>query len=170
MQISTVSTGPMKIAARTDSEKTATRIDPDGLTLKQDLSLTHDRIDFSFPSLEDYQNQLRTQGAQEQAILVTKQGSIVASVARDGSAMFQDPAVAKIWDTAGGDTEAFVSALRKSGYGSTIYKQGTGPTYAEVHQKIHGESYTALISRQAMEFVREEALASGKTSFFSTVG
>ena len=169
MQVNTVSTRPMTIAVRSDSEKTATRIDPDSLALKQELSLPRDRAGFSLPRLEDYQNQLHIQGAQEQAILVTKGGSIVASLARDGSAMFQDSAVADIWNTAGGDTEAFVFALREAGYGSTVYEQGAGPAYAEIHQKIHGESYTALIARQSMEFAREKALASGKTSFFSTL-
>lgn len=83
--------------------------------------------------------------------------------------MFQDPKVAKMWDEVEGDMEAFASALKKAGYGSNSYAQGTGPTYAEIHQQIHGESYETLIARQTIAFSKEMALLTGQRSFFSTI-
>ena len=169
MQIGTVSTSPVTISTRGASGKAATQINTEGFKLQKDLSEPKDNFSPAALSISDYQNQLRLQGAQEQSFVVTKGGTTVASIGQDGAAMFQDPKVAKIWDEVGGDMEAFASALKKAGYGSNSYEQGTGPTYAEIHQRIHGESYETLIARQTMAFSREMALLAGQQSFFSTI-
>ena len=169
MQIGTVSTSSVTISTRGASGKTATQINTEGFTLQKDLSESKDNFSPATLSISDYQNQLRLQGAQKQSFVVTKGGTTVASIGQDGGAMFQDPKVAKIWDEVGGDMEAFASALKKAGYDSNSYEQGTGPTYAEIHQRIHGESYETLMARQTMAFSREMALLAGQQSFFSTI-
>lgn len=168
MQVSTVSSIPATIAFRGTFEKTATAIQTQNTTLqKSPLPMRYES--FSLPSVKDYQNQLRAQGQEEQSIVVTRGGTTVASIGQNGSAMFQDLFVANIWDKVEGDPEAFASALKKAGYNSEIYAQGTGPTYSEIHKQIHGESYEALIARQTIEFTQEQRLLSGKESYFSTV-
>ena len=167
MHIDAVSISPITISARGASEKTATLIDTEGLALKKDLSLSGNSRNFDSSSIENYQTQLRNQGEQEQALVVTKGERIVATIGRNGTAMFQDSAIAQIWDGIDGDIEAFVTALNDAGYNSTLYEQGTGPTYAEIHQQIHGESYTTLIKRQTIEFAQEQALSAGSQSYFS---
>lgn len=169
MQVSTVSTSLATITMRGASERTATRIDTEGFILKKEDYLTEKREIFSLSSVQDYQNQLRIQGAQEQSIVVSKGGNIMASVAQDNSAMFQDPAIANIWDHSEGNTEAFIDTLEKAGYDVRVYEQGTGPTYAEIHKQINGESYETLIERQTIEFVQELALLTGEKSSFSTI-
>ena len=169
MQVSTVSTSPVTITTRNAPKKIATRIDTEAFTLQKDLSLSENSTIFGLPRTENYQNQLRIQGEQEQSMVISKGGNIVASVALEGSAMFQDPVVANIWNEVEGDTDAFASALKKTGYDVTTYKQGTGPTYADIHQQIHGESYETLIARQTIEYTRELALLAGKPSCLNTI-
>jgi hypothetical protein len=41
--------------------------------------------------------------------------NVVASVFHDNSTMFQDPAIANIWDNSKGDTETFITDLEKAG-------------------------------------------------------
>ena len=169
MQIGTVSTSPATISTRGSSGKIATLINTEGFTLHKDPDLPSGIATLRAPSISDYQNQLRSQGAQEQALVVTKGGTTVASIAQDGSAMFQDPTVANIWDDVDGNFEAFTSALKEAGYNFTLYEKGSGPAYAEIHQQIHGESYETLIARQTTEFLKEMALSTGQESFFSTI-
>ncbi len=169
MQIGPVSTSSVTISTRGASGQTATQINTEGFTLQKDPSTPRDNFSSAALSVSDYQNQLRLQGSQEQSFVVTKGGTTVASIGQDGSAMFQDPNVAKIWDDVGGDMAAFASALKKAGYGSKSYAQGTGPTYADIHHRIHGESYETLITRQTIEFSKEMALLTGQQSFFSAI-
>ena len=167
MQVGMVSASPTTISTRDASNKTATLIDAEGFTLQQDFSWSTDSSSLELKSIDDYQNQLRIQGKQEQSLVITQNNSIVATVGQDGMAMFQDSEVANLWDEVDGDIEAFTSILKEAGYDYKAYEQGTGPSYAEIHQQIHGESYETLIARQTLEFSKEMALSSGRQSLFS---
>ena len=167
MQVGTLSTSPVTISTRDTSHKTATMIDTQGLTLQQDLSSSEDNFDLRLKSITDYQNQLSIQGKQKQSLVVTQNNSIIATVGQNGMAMFQNSEVAHLWNAVNGDIEAFASSLKKAGYNYKVYEQGTGPSYAEIHQQIHGESYENLIARQTIEFSKEMALSLGNQSLFS---
>lgn len=68
MQVGMVSSSPTTISTRDASNKTATLIDTGGFTLQQDLTLSTDGSRIELKSKEDYQNQLRIQGKQEQSL------------------------------------------------------------------------------------------------------
>jgi len=168
MQVGTLSTSPVTVSIRGDSNKTATMIDTKGFTLQQDIFPSMNNSDLRLNSITDYQNQLSIQGKQEQSLVVTQNNNIIATVGQDGMAMFHNSEVAHLWNEVDGDIEAFTSILKKAGYNYKVYEQGTGPSYAEIHQQIHGESYETLVARQTIEFSKEMALSLGKQSLFST--
>lgn len=116
--------------------------------------------------ISQYQNQLREQGAQEQSMVITKRNQVAGTVGRDGSAMFQDSSIRQLWQEAGNDPEVFADLLKKEGYDVKTYSPGSGPTYAEVHQQIHGEPYAALVERQTAEYYREMLANSGHSALF----
>jgi hypothetical protein len=168
MQVAILSTSPTTVSIRGNSNKTATIIDTEGFTLKQYFPSSADNSDLRLKSITDYQNQLSIQGKQEQSLVVTQNNSIIATVAQDGITTFQNSEVAHLWNKVDGNIEAFTSILKKAGYNYKVYEQGTGPSYAEIHQQIHGESYETLVARQTVEFSQEMALSLGKQSLFST--
>jgi hypothetical protein len=168
MQAGTLSTSPATVSIRGNSNKTATRIDTKGFTLQHDLFSSVNNSDLGLKSIADYQNQLRIQGKQKQSLVVTQNNSIIATVGQNGMAMFQNSEVAHLWNEVDGNIEAFTSSLKKAGYNYKVYEHGTGPSYAQIHQQIHGELYETLIARQTIEFSKEMALSSGEQSLFST--
>ena len=81
--------------------------------------------------------------------------------------MFQNSEVANLWDEVGGDIEAFTSILKEAGYNNKAYEQGTGPSYAEIHQQIHGESYETLIARADCRILKRNGFILRKNNLFS---
>lgn len=169
MQVCTVSTNPATVATRGLPQITAAYINTETFTLQKDLSWQDSSTDFTLPSLANYQNQLRLQGQQEQSIVISKGGDIVASISQGNTATFQDSDLAGIWDKADGDVEVFTSTLKKAGYQITVYEQGAGPAYADIHQQIHGESYETLISRQTIEYMQEQTQLTTRQSYLNIV-
>ena len=169
MQVSPVFPPQITIATRGTNPKTATHINTETFIVKKDIFLSVNTANFNLPSLADYQNQLSIQGKQEQSMIITKGGTLVASVSQENIATFQDSALARLWDKVEGDTELFSSTLEKNGYDIAVFKQGTGPSYAEIHERIHGESYDALIARQSMEYIQEKSHLIDKLSYLNLI-
>ncbi|MEH0022833.1 MAG: hypothetical protein V6Z89_24525 [Desulfobacter sp.] len=116
--------------------------------------------------ISQYQNQLREQGTQEQSMVISKRNQVAGAIGRDGSAMFQDSSIGQLWQEAGNDPEVFAGLLKKEGYEVKTYSPGSGPTYAEIHQQIHGEPYATLVERQTAEYYREMLANSGHSTLF----
>lgn len=169
MQANPVSLPPITIVTRGTHPKTATQINTETFLLEKDTSLSVNNANFNLPSLAEYQNQLSIQGKQEQSMVITKGGTIVASISQENMATFQDSALARLWDKVDGDPEIFSSTLKKNGYDIAVFKQGTGPSYAEIHEQIHGESYDALIARQSIEYIQEKSHLIDKLSYLTVI-
>ena len=115
----------------------------------------------SMPGLNEYRNQLEKQGQMEQSMVIRKGGQVVGTVGRDGGAMFQESALQGLWNSASCNPAAFSQLLKQQGYVVGTYQPGDGPSYAEVHEMIHRESYETLVARQSVEYSRELSSWSG---------
>ncbi|WP_028580865.1 hypothetical protein [Desulfogranum japonicum] len=169
MQFNPIPTTPVTIATRNTTQKTATHINTETFTLQKDDSPSSNSENFALPNLAAYQNQLSIQGKQEQSMVITRDGTIVGSISQENFATFQDSALAGLWDKVHGDTDIFSSTLKKAGYDIAVYEQGKGPTYAEIHEQIHGESYDALIARQSIEYIQEKNQLTDKLSYLNVI-
>ena len=109
----------------------------------------------SMPGLDEYQNQLEEQGRMEQSMVIRKGSQVMGTVGRNGWAMLQESSLNVLWDRANGNTATFAQLLERHGYEVENFKPGAGPSYAEVHEMIHHESYNALVARQSIEYCQE---------------
>ena len=166
---------PTSIALRNNPHIKGTLIDTSHMTLQKDSipQSSKNQPDPLFSSgrsklseISRYRNSLQEQGRQEQSMVITRGSQVVGSIGQDGSAMFQDSAIGQLWQEADRDPEVFADLLEKKGYGVETYSPGSGPVYAEIHQRIHGGNYADLIERQTTEFYQEMIANSGNRTLF----
>ena len=122
------------------------------------------------PDLAGYEDQLRTQGEAAQRMVITKGDDVAGTIGEDGGMMFQEGDLLSLWQEANGDENAFTTLLAQNGYGIKTFSPGEGPTYGQVHEAIHKESYETLIARQTREYYREMAASDPYRPVFSVKG
>ena len=162
---------PTIIALRNDPLVKGTLIDPGQPKIQKTPMMSPLNIfkaEFSAGSkISDYRNQLQDQGMQEQSMVVTKAGQVVGSIGQNGETTFQDSSLMRLWQDADQNPEIFADLLKQNGYGFENYNPGNGPSYAEIHQWIHGESYVALVERQTAEYYKGIASNAGGRSLLN---
>ncbi len=119
--------------------------------------------------ISGYNTQLTEQGAMKQSMVIRKGDEIVGSIGENNWAIFQDSSINNLWNETNGDIDDFSELLKQNGYTFELYENGEGPAYSEIHEQIHGEKYSDLITRQTTEFYRETLLHSDAQSFFHTI-
>ena len=119
----------------------------------------------SMPGINEYQNQLEKQGQMEQSMVIRKGSQVVGAVGRDGGATFQESSIQGLWKRANSNPAAFAQLLGQQGYEVENYQPGDGPSYGEVHEMIHHESYDTLVVRQSVEYCRELSSWSGRSVY-----
>ena len=171
MQVGNATT-PTTIFFRNNVSVKATLFEPDTPIVHEELDLPSQKAlsgrsasslqnSFSMPGISEFQNQLEKQGQMEQSIVIKKGDQVVGTVGRNGWAMLQESSIQGVWEKANNHPANFAQMLKQQGYEVETYQPGNGPTYAEVHEMIHHESYSTLIARQSVEYCRELSSLSG---------
>lgn len=171
MQVGNATT-PATTFLQNNSTVKATLFEPEGSFVLKELDLPLQKASgnrsasyfqnlLSMPGINEYQNQLETQGQMEQTMVIRKGSQVVGAVGRNGGATFQEASIQGLWKRANSNPAAFAQLLRQQGYEVENYQPGAGPSYAEVHGMIHHESYDTLVARQSVEYCRELSSWSG---------
>lgn len=113
-------------------------------------------------SMGEYQEQLKSQGAEPQQAVIKQGNEIVATISLSGITTFQGDVGSRLNEAsfnAGSDLRSIESFLQQE-YGGRLslqaFESGQQPSYSEVHNQVHGssnrDSYDALVKRQSAEY------------------